>query len=141
MAGKFPYTRLLKYPHLSPEDTKIWEKFIDSHPNFFDSVDYDVKVGKPRPYSGAPEDIYKKGMQELSKKRIDVVGYKNNRIFITEIHPSASFETLGQIIGKLSLYRKEFGNRRKTQGILITDKETPDIPELCKENHILYFLV
>ncbi len=141
MKGRFPFEKLLKYPHLSPQDKAIWEKFIEKHPKFFDSVDYDVKVGKPREYKGKPEDVYKKDLQILSKKRIDVVGYKNDMVFVVEIHPSASFETLGQIIGKISLYKKEFGNEKKVKGILITDKEVPDIRELCNENNIDYFLV
>lgn len=140
MKGRFPYEKLLKYPHLSPQDKEIWEKFIKKYPDLFDSVDYDVKVGKPREYKTAPEDIYKKDLQILSKKRIDVVAYKNEQIFIIEIHPSASFETLGQIIGKISLYKKEFKPRGKIKGILVTDKEIPDIRELCEENNIDFFL-
>jgi len=141
MKGRFPFEKLPKYPHLSPQDTVIWEKFIEENPGFFDSVDYDVKVGKPREYKTAEEDVYKKAMEELSRKRIDVVGYKNDKIYIVEIHPSASFETLGQLIGKRSLYQKEFNVKKNLFALLITDREVPDIPELCKENDIIYYLV
>jgi hypothetical protein len=141
MEGKYPFEKMLKYPHFVKEDVVIWERFIDKNPGFFDSVDYDVHVGKPREYPEIAQEKVKEGMEYLSRKRIDVVGYKNKNVFIVEIKPSASFSAIGQVLGETELFKKEFPKEKRIFPIILTDLEVPDIPELCKKYKILYFVV
>jgi hypothetical protein len=141
MPGRFPFSKLLKYPHLKADEIAIWERFIDKNPGFFDSVDYDVHVGKAREYPEIPEEKIKKGMEELSRKRIDFVGYKEGKVFIGEIKPFASLGAIGQLIGEMSLWKKEHPEIKKVSCILITDHEVPDMKVLCSEQGIEYFVV
>ncbi len=77
MEGKFNYEKLFKYPHLLGEDKIIWDKFINSHPDLFNTVDYDVHVGSGvAPLSPLDENISEQ-WRRLTMKRIDVIGYKN----------------------------------------------------------------
>jgi len=140
MEGKFPYTKLIKYPHLRPEEVRIWEAFIDKYPDFFDSVDYDIHVGTAREYPEVPMEEVKRGLEELSRKRIDVVGYKNKHVFIGEIKPSASLNAIGQLLGELELWKKEHPKLKKVSAFLVTDQVVPDMPELTKRFKIGYYV-
>jgi len=107
MPGKFNFELMHKYPHLLGEDVPIWNKFIQRFPDFFDTVDYDIKIG-----SGVNSDVitdkkYRNYYEDLTKKRIDVIGWKNKFITIVEIKKRVSFGTLGQILGYRYFYLKE----------------------------------
>jgi len=141
MIGKHPYGILIKYPHLRPHEVAIWERFIRKHPDFFDSIDYDVKVGTPREYPKVGMESVQKGMEELSRKRIDFVGYKGKQVFIGEIKPSASFSAIGQLLAEKSLYLEEHPEIKEVSLILVTDQVVPDMPKLCSEYGIQYFVV
>jgi len=141
MIGRFPYKILSKYPHLRPEDVRIWEDFIRSFPNFYESVDYDLKVGTPRQYPGKDKDIYKKDLEYLSRKRIDVVGYTHNEVHIIEVKPRASFSAIGQVIGYAELYVPYVPAGMLVSAVIVTDEEIPDIRDLCFKKGIFYFLV
>lgn len=141
MPGKFPYSKRYKYPRLRSEEVAIWERFIDLHPGFFDSVDYDVPVGTPREYPEIKEEKIKAGMELLSRKRIDVVGFKNEKVFIVEIKPNALLEAFGQLMGEKDLWIKENPEKKEVSMVLITDKENPDIKELSLKYEVYYFVV
>ena len=140
MKGRFPFKKLAKYPHLRPEDIKVWEAFIDSHPDFYSSVDYDVKVGEGRDYSSKPDDVFRKDLELLSKKRIDVVGYRNNVIDVIELKPKAGPRALGQAVSYASLYRLTFKPEKNVLPVIITDEEIPDMRSLCLEMNVLYLV-
>ena len=141
MQPRFLYQKLPKYPHLAPEDVKIWERFITAYPVYFERVDYDLKVGTPRAYPEAPNDKIKEDLEYLSRKRIDVVGYRGNEIHIIELKPRASFEAIGQIIGYTELFLPFVKPENSISMVLITDTEIPDIAELCFKKGIQYFIV
>jgi len=141
MQGKYKFERLLKYPHFRPEETAIWERFIIKFPNYFESVDYDLKVGTPREYpEGYPFGL-SEAMRELSKKRIDVVGYSGKKVYIVEVEPNAGHPGIGQVLSVTELYKREHPDVEKVVPVLITDRENPDIRELCRKFGIVFFVV
>lgn len=123
-----------------PEDVRIWEHFIFNSPGYFDAVDYDVKVGKGMELPPDAEEPYKSDMKYLSKKRIDVVGYRNSDIYIIEIKPRAGLQALGQAKGSAELYRIEGPSDRAIYPCIITDEEMPDIRELSMKMGIKYLI-
>jgi hypothetical protein len=134
------FKQLIKFPHLAPEDEKIWRRFIDQNPLFFSSVDYDFRVGEGRDYSEFPDDIYKKDMIHLSQKRIDVIGYKLNEAYIIELKPKATFSAIGQVIGLTELYKRENPTNPNVKSVIITDEILPDMNSLCLKMNVLLFL-
>jgi len=106
MTGRFPFTKLAKYPHMKPEDIEVWERFIANNPAFFDTVDYDVAVGDGAPQNPEhPPEIQADG-KILTQKKIDVVGYSNNVAYVVEVGPIADMRKLGQIQTYYLLYLK-----------------------------------
>ena len=141
MIGRFPYKLLSKYPHLRPEDVAIWKTFLSTRPDFYDSVDYDLKVGRGRDYSEIPKDEFRADMEYLSKKRIDVVGYKDNEIHIIELKPRAGFSAVGQVLGYAKLFEKTAPKGKRIVPVVITDKEIPDVRSFCFKMDVLFLII
>jgi hypothetical protein len=87
-----------KYPHLLPEDAKLWNEYQLLHHPRYHSFLYDVAVGPGRdPGENFPDNIRTMALQ-LSKLRLDVVGIDSNSIEIFEITQSAGLKAAGQAI-------------------------------------------
>jgi len=104
MTGKYNFEILHKYPHLLGEDIPIWQSFIIHYPDFYDTVDYDVKVGTGVNAEVIDDKKYRSYYADLTKKRIDVVGFKNEFVTIVEVKKRVTLGTLGQILGYKYLF-------------------------------------
>lgn len=134
---KYPYKKLAKYPHLMPKDVEVWEKFLDSHPKYFNEVEYDVHVGQGVTTPPEAPKEYAYDYKHLTKKRIDVVGHKGEIIFIVEIKPSAGLSAVGQAFGLSQLFRAENPNVARILPCIITDRIDKDIAQICERMRIV----
>ena len=110
------------------------------NPEMFEKVEYDVKVGEGRDYSDYPEGPIKQDMELLSKKRIDVVGFTENEIYVIELKPKAEMKAIGQALSLAELYRDIAPTDKVVLPTVITDEEIPDTRKLCEQLGILYLL-
>ncbi len=110
MAGKFNYELRNKYPHLIGEDTAVWERFVRKFPDKFDTVDYDVHVGSGIEPLDAIESNVVDQWRDLTRKRIDVIGWNRDFATIIEVKKRVGLPTLGQVIGYRYLYHREHDN-------------------------------
>ncbi len=141
MFGRFKFELLNKYPHLKYHDLVIWEKFILAYPDFFHYVDYDVCVGDIRGDTSDLEPEWQRDANYLGKYKIDVVGYREDIIYIIELKPKAAAKALGQIIMYDFLYTRDFKPEGPTHAMIITDEEMPNMLELCKEHNVILIKV
>lgn len=139
--SKLPYKKYHRYPHLMPNDVRIWNIFLEKNPDFFSEVEYDVKVGEGRDYSMYKKDSVREDMEYLSKKRIDVVGYKGNDIYVIELKPKAGLSAIGQVFGMASLFKSTFSPGQSVIAAIITDEEMPDVRSICKEIGVSLLIV
>lgn len=130
MRGPYPYKLLPKYPHMKPADVAIWERFLAKFPDEYDSVDYDVAVGTGQRHEGAAELPLVDGFELLTKKKIDVVGFKGQTIHIIEVKPNAGASALGQAKSYELLYRRDVDQVSPLRTRLITDTIGADMPDL-----------
>ena len=87
-----------KYPHLLPEDARVWNDFRILHQPDHITFMYDVAVGEGRdPGPLFPDNIRTMGLR-LSKRRLDVVGVKPDYVEIFEITQSAGLKAAGQAL-------------------------------------------
>ncbi|MBA7604760.1 hypothetical protein ES703_11886 [subsurface metagenome] len=126
MPGRFNYEFRHKYPHLIGEDTEVWNRFILKYPDKFDTVDYDVKVGLGAETTPIEDQTSKDYWANLTKKRIDVIGYKNNLVTIVEVKKRASLFTLGQILGYRFLYLREFPELPSVRTLIVAAQISQD---------------
>lgn len=107
MPGKFNYEIRHKYPHLLGEDKEVWDRFIKNNPGRFETVDYDFKVGEGVKVFTTTDDKAKQYWETLTKKRIDVIGYKRDFATIIEVKKRVGLYTLGQVLGYRFLFHRE----------------------------------
>ena len=104
MKGRFPPEKLAKYPHMSIDDIPVWEKFLEGYASYYESFDYDIRVGEGEEPLPSLEPKYQEMARALTQKRIDAIGYRDNEIWIFEVKPRAAISALGQIISYTDLY-------------------------------------
>ena len=98
MHGRFQFKKLAKYPHMKPADVVIWGKFLEANPDFFDTVDYDFHVGQGADFLPTGEDTPDGRENRLYQRKIDVVGYISQSVWLVEVKPVADMFALGQIL-------------------------------------------
>ena len=141
MPGKFNYEVRHKYPHLIGEDTEVWNRFILKFPDKFDTVDYDVHVGLGADTSPIPNKTSKYYWENLTKKRIDVIGWKNNIPTIVEVKKRASLFTLGQVLGYRFLYLREHSEVPMVKTLIVCDTISQDDIDVLNHYGIDFVIV
>lgn len=116
-----------RYKHLMPEDRLIWEQVLTTQPDLFDWVWYDVLVGSAlRLESGQPAWM-DKFVEYSYRKRIDIVGRKNNTWYICEAKPRAGIVALGQIIAYTIMFLQEHAQGDQVRSMIFTDLMDEDV--------------
>lgn len=86
------------FPHLGPDDRRIWLRWLEKHPQDYEGVWYDIRVGVGR------QGVIKEGEDRdemdnvLLRKRIDVVLERRGHGWVVEVKPVASMSALGQVL-------------------------------------------
>jgi len=110
---------IVRYPHMGPEESRIWHKFLAMTSLRFINIEYDVRVGTGFIPKWLEEEyktkleLYNKGLisrkelelteatiksvSALTKLRIDAVGETEREIWIFEVKPRAGRSALGQL--------------------------------------------
>jgi hypothetical protein len=141
MEGKFNYEKLFRYPHLLGKDKAIWDDFISKFPDLFDTVDYDVHVGSGIDALGETSETMYNQWKELTKKRIDVIGYKDGSPSIVEVKDRVNLGTLGQVLGYQFLYSREHPDLGFVSLIVITADCGPDDLAILKHYNVKCFIL
>jgi len=122
MQGKYPFEIQSHYPHMKPHDVHIWEKFIHANAGFFNSVDYDVCVGRAPEWLEREGSNHAKSQEILHRKKIDVVGYTDDAVWLVEIKPSAAASALGQVLTYKPLYMIEYPQTPSLRLAILTNQ-------------------
>ncbi len=97
---------------MSSEDVVIWKAFLAKYGKEYTSFDYDFKVGEGTDPGEEISENFRNDFIELSKKRIDAIGYRSSGVTIFEVKPRAGTQALGQLITYKSLYEKNYPERK-----------------------------
>ena len=116
------YEMRRNYPHMLGEDIPIWVRFIRENPDYFDEVEYDVKVGQGVQLPDDWKEKDRKWAKQLTTKRIDVVGFKDDQIVLVEVKVRAMLNALGQLFGYKFLYERENNLSGKTSLLLVAER-------------------
>jgi len=141
MPGKFNYDIRHKYPHLLGEDKEVWTRFIFKYPDLFETVDYDVHVGFGIEPPGEVDIKSADQWKDLTRKRIDVVGWKRNTATIIEVKKRVGLPTLGQILGYLFLYRREHPDILLNTPLIVCSSINKDDSDVLQHHGISYIVV
>lgn len=141
MREVFEYKKRYAYPHMSVADTQIWERFIEKYPDQFAQVQYDFHIGEAPPFNTLYDDDTDKNQDMLYRKRIDVVGHTQDKVFIIELKPNAGMSTIGQVKGYKFLYDDEGWTDKKTVPMIVTDAMSADTQRYCEREGVIYQIV
>lgn len=136
MTGKYIYGLQSWYPHLKPNDVHLWEKFIRGNPDFFETVDYDVVVGDGVVVGDVETDVYAKSFKKLTQKKIDVVGYRENQIWIVEVKPFAGSSALGQLLSYRLLFDESSLSGEIVEMMIVTNECKAEYRRIFESHNI-----
>lgn len=126
-----PLRKLLKYTHLGPEDTKLWNRFIDGNPPRNAAAAYDVRLGTiPSIKADLPENI-KTMAAAIYPKRADAVLLCPSETLVFEIRPYAGLSAIGNAVSYAQLFRRDYPHYPNITPVLLTDRGQCDVPWLC----------
>jgi hypothetical protein len=127
-----------RYPHLLPEDALVWDRFLLGHPFDSNSFEYDVQVGRGRPYPGPASPGIHKMALDLSRRRIDVVGHTPTCTKIYEVTRQAGLTAVGQLIAYPILYAKTYDPPGPCRPVLVCEELQSDIETVLLALRIEY---
>lgn len=137
----FSMARNRLYPHLLSKDISVWERYLFLFANQFTSIEYDVRVGKGRPADpGMPPNIRKMAM-DLSQRRIDAVGFTEDKIYIIEITTRASTKAIGQLMMYPTLYQQTFRPALPLHPLLVCSSLESDVMPVLLDRDIDFVVV
>ena len=126
---------------MKPADILVWERFLTTYPDKYDTVDYDMGLIQDKTAESVAGDLQIAGDEQLYKYKVDVVGYYKGGIDIIEIKDKATPSTIGQISSYWVLYDKEIKPKVPTRAVIIAGEASPDMAMLTKEHDVLLLLV
>lgn len=136
MTGRFPYGILAKYPHMKPEDIKVWERFIAQRPDHFDRVDYDVAVGAGAPTDPTHPPEIQADHTILTQKKVDVVAYKDGKTYVIEVGPIADMRKLGQALAYSHLYANDHPDELPLTRMVIAGEMERELEQVYATNGV-----
>lgn len=138
---RVPYERRHRYPHMLPADVEIWDRFIDTHPGFFDAVDYDYHVGDGVEVDPDWPPEIQMMAKTLSQRKIDVLGFNDGGLSIVELKPWPGVGAIGQLLSYRELYIKDNPDSIVPELVLITNNIARDIQFLLDKFEITSYIV
>lgn len=141
MRGQYEYKPMSSYPHMGPEDTKVWQRFVAAFPDKYDTADYDVKVGTAPAFVTRDEAGVGGDIANLYLRKIDVVAFKENHIDVIEVKPKAGFSTVGQILGYMMHWNDEHKGVGVPHAVIVAGECPLDARILADQNGVEVYIV
>jgi len=129
-----------KYPHMLPDENRLFRAWLQGYEEQFDSFEFDVHVGKGVPIPPALTPPYARMIPALTQKRIDVIAKTKEDIWILDVTPRASLRHLGQLLAYKQLYTEDYKPALPIQLGVITEYADPDVEHMFALNNITIFL-
>lgn len=130
-----------QFPHLLAPDIAVWRRFLDSRHNSFNRFDYDVRVGQGNHIPDHLPPNIQKMAKDLSQKRIDAVGWKNNHPTIFEITTTPSIKAIGQLAVYPILWQRTFAWEYAPPAVLVADSMHPDLATVLTAYHLPFVIL
>jgi len=116
-----------KYEHMMPEDRDCWTRFLTERPDFFKEVWYDMHVGVPVvPPEGSPLWMWDVA-NAVTRKRIDVIGRRENRLYVVEVKTVLNMKALGQAVTYHDLFIRDYETKLEVVPAVICEMSDTDL--------------
>lgn len=130
-----------KYPHMKQHEGEIWERFLKRIPWTPVTIKYDVRLGEGVPVAPETPEWVARMAWALSTKRVDVMVETRNEWIIVEVKQRAGLSAVGQLLGYLSLFVRQFRPAKSIRMVLVCERVAPDMGPILSEYGIETYLV
>jgi len=152
-----------RYPHMGPEESRIWHKFLSLTKLNFIRIDYDVRVGTgylPKYLQDEymrKKELYEKGLitydelkitesiikstTALTQLRIDAVGETEKNIWIFEVKGRAGKGALGQLESYHYWYLRQYKPTKPVRLAVVCYEVDANLEPIFKSKGIEIFQV
>ena len=139
LSPEWPSEPLSKYTHLTGSDIPVWDAFIRIFHPFFQGFTYDHHVGQGlSPDKDAPYPLQRM-WTHLTQKRIDVLGFRSNSLWVIEVKDRPTVAAIGQVIGYTILLAKQLDPCPPLIPCIVSSIIEPDIETCCRDLHINFY--
>jgi len=129
------------YPHLMDSDARVWTKLLESEPDAFEKVWYDLRVGEGMKLKPGVEPLINGVAQALTTKRIDVVGMRGLKYYVIEVKPVADMVALGQALCYSLLFAGKYQVKGDIVPAVVCERTDPDLGDAYKIAGVTLFEV
>ncbi len=128
------------FPHMMPGDVPLFASFILSQPpDTWDKWEFDTHLGDGHIVGLETDPAILKLSLEVSRLRVDAIGFQGGFPTLFEVKPSARLSAYGQIKAYQVFYEREYFV--KANMAIITDSVTRDVDYLFAREGIKVFVV
>lgn len=122
-----------KYPHMSPKEEELWDRYLAWSPHRFLKLTYDLHLGDHAPIDpGWPEWLVRL-VKATSMLRVDVIGETADAVYIFEVKDRAGMNALGQLMTYERLYIEEYHPTKPVKKVAICESIRSDMAVLLPE--------
>ena len=125
-----------QFPAFLPRETNIWQAYLTQHPTQFQSLEYNVRVGKGFDPGASFEPNARRAAIMNSQLRIDVVGFDGSTWWLIEVKVRAGAGAVGQLLQYRTLFRKAYPDKIPLSLMMVTDRPKLGLADLCLEHTI-----
>jgi len=130
-----------KYPQMLEEDWPVWDRFLELYSDIFLWFYYSVKVGGQINLDPKIPDNIAKAWYDSTAKRIDVLGEKENEIWIVEVTTQPGLRAVGQILSYFNLWILDPKIDKPIVNVLVAERLDPDLEYVLYSSGIKFFSV
>jgi len=125
-----------QFPAMLPRETSIWQNYLAQHPAQFQSLDYNVRVGKGFDPGPAYADSARRDAILNSQLRIDVVGFDGQTWWLIEVKVRAGAGAVGQLLQYEVLFEQAYPAKLPLKLMMVTDRPKLGLADLCSKHGI-----
>jgi hypothetical protein len=126
-SGRRVFRPLSAYPHMSESDVPVWERFLRLHPDRFEFVDYDVRVGPGRGAVDSGHPGIDRMSRAITQLRLDAVGHRAGQATLIEVKPALSCSALGQLLVYSFHYSRDYPTSSAVKLLVVAGEDNADV--------------
>jgi len=134
-----PYkpVRMKRYPHLTMDESEVWDRFLKAAKEEIRSVYYDVWVGGPKKGLAGPAQQLTMLEKGTLCKRIDVVCQVKEKWWVCEIKPFGNYVALGQVLYYVQAFEDEIGPGQMIVPVIVCYEADKDLVSTFSQHQVI----
>lgn len=137
------FARLLimkSYPEKTDDESAVLRDYLLAHLHEFDRVQFSVRVGEGTPADPAHLEGVQRQTAFVTRKRIDMLGWKGTQLFLHEVKQRVQPSALGQIQTYAHLYLEEHPDAPEPTLVVVGRYSDPDTLRVLAANGVTVYL-